>query len=94
MLFENCFGTITSGSGSYFVSVFADPFAFDQGLFFLISEDAQILNVQRDAAPIDILCDDCSGTITSQMRIYFVSFFIGKDVPLATNGCVPKPICL
>ena len=44
--------------------------------------------------PIDILCDDCSGTITFQMCSYFVSFFTEQDVPPATKGYVPKPVCL
>ena len=44
--------------------------------------------------PIDILCDDCSGTITFQMCSYFVSFFTEQDLPPATKGYVPKPVCL
>ena len=41
----------------------------------------------------DILCDDCSGTITFQRRSYFVLFFKDQDVT-ATKGCVPEAICL
>ena len=37
---------------------------------------------------IDILCDDCSGTLTFQMRSYFVSIFTDQDVPPATKDCV------
>ena len=37
---------------------------------------------------------DCSGTFTFQMRLYFTSFFINQDVPLAMKSCVPELICL
>ena len=43
---------------------------------------------------IDKLYDDCSGTIDIQMHSYFVSFFTDQDVPPATKGCVPEPVCL